>query len=96
MAFTVFRADNMQHAFTYFSTMFSATLFQKPEWVPKLLIVTVAAFMLIEWLGREQQYAIAKLGYKLPVAAKYAFYYSLMLAIYYFARNEHEFIYFHF
>jgi hypothetical protein len=52
--------------------------------------------MLIEWIGREDQFAIAKLGLKLPVAIRLGMYYLMIFAIIYFAGSQQQFIYFQF
>jgi hypothetical protein len=52
--------------------------------------------MIVEWLGREEQYAIAKLGVKWKQPLKYAMYYAIIIAILWFAGKEQQFIYFQF
>ncbi len=52
--------------------------------------------MVIEWLGREQQYAIAKLGLKWKSPLRYAMYYAIIIAIFWFAGKDQQFIYFQF
>ena len=48
LGFVVFRAQSLHHAGSYFSSMFSSSLFQRPEWFPRLLLAGIAGFMLIE------------------------------------------------
>jgi len=51
---------------------------------------------MIEWFGREQQYAIARFGLKWYRPLRWAFYYCLLMAIFLFAGKEQQFIYFQF
>lgn len=96
-AWIFFRAEDMTHALDYIARLFSPSFFSVPEVLPKTIIGLLSIFVIIEWLGREQPYAIAQLGLKRPALVRYAFYYSLMGAIFYFAGGkEQAFIYFQF
>src|SRR5690606_29509432 len=52
-AWIFFRANDVSHAFSYISSMFTGKLFSKPEVMPMYIFVLIALFMFIEWLGRE-------------------------------------------
>lgn len=107
IAWIFFRAESIAHAFVYIRDLF-AGLFSAPAYreaasylsheigwaIPALLVF----FMIIEWLGREQQYAIQKFGLGFAKPVRWAFYYSILLIIFYFAGTgkEQEFIYFQF
>jgi len=99
-AWIFFRAENMTHAIQYISEILSASVFSLPEFEERrtalLLLIMVAIFMIMEWKGREQQYAIAKFGatWKRPI--RFAFYYLIIMAIIWFGGTEQEFIYFQF
>ena len=94
-AWIFFRAESLTHAFRYISKMFSS-LFTRPESIPVALLALLVAFMAVEWIGREHQFALARFGFKWPKFVRYYFYFGLILTILYFAGAEHEFIYFHF
>jgi hypothetical protein len=47
-------------------------------------------------LGREDQFAIQKLGLKWKRPLRYAMYYAMILAIIWFGGEEQQFIYFQF
>ena len=53
-------------------------------------------FMIIEWLGREEQYAIEKLGLRWKKPLRYAMYYTIIITIFWFMGKEQQFIYFQF
>jgi len=95
-AWIFFRAENVTHAFEYISGIFSNSLFTMPELFPKRLILLILLFMIMEWFGREEQFAIAKLGLKLPRFIKWGVYYMIIFAIFYFSGSEQQFIYFQF
>src|SRR5437879_6254111 len=95
-AWIFFRAKNIAHAFSYVAKIFSSSIFYRPEFIPAPLILLIFAFILIEWLGREQQYAIANLGYKWPKLIRWSFYYIIILAISQSSDSGQQFIYFQF
>lgn len=99
-AWIFFRANNLTHAFNYISEIFSNSLFSIPSYpgfgYSIIIIIVTIIFVLIEWFGREQQYAIAQLGLKWKSPVRYAFYYLIILAIFWFGGKEQQFIYFQF
>jgi len=95
-----FRAENIGHALQYVAGLFSPSLFSLPDFpgIGKALIALflVLIFLLIEWKGRDQQYAIEKLGLRWSTPVRYAMYYAFILAIYLFGGTQQQFIYFQF
>lgn len=59
-------------------------------------IVLVAIFVLIEWKGRKGQYAIAHIALECKRPVRYALYYAIIIAIFWFGGKEQQFIYFQF
>lgn len=95
-AWIFFRAESITDAFMYIKEIFSATLFQSPDVISGKVIAIVGVFMLIEWLGRENKYALEKLTLKWKRPFSWAFYYLIILAILCFTGSEQQFIYFQF
>ncbi len=101
-AWIFFRAENLTHALEYISEIASSSFFSKPSLMMKHTLLTKSLFLilflfiLIEWLGRQQQYAIAVLTHKWPKAIRYSFYYLLIIGILWFSGKEQQFIYFQF
>ena len=99
-AWIFFRATNVTHAFTYIADIFSRSLFTIPNFigigksVPIIFLIII--FFIIEWLGREQQYALANLGIKWNKSLRWIIYYAIILVIYLYAGSEQQFIYFQF
>jgi alginate O-acetyltransferase complex protein AlgI len=96
LAWIVFRAENITHAWHYIAKIFSPSLFTVPEVMPTKIFVLIIIFMIIEWMGREQQYAIARLGISRPRLIRWAVYYAIVFCIFYFAGTDQQFIYFQF
>lgn len=95
-AWIFFRSASLGEAISYISEIFSSSLFTIPDIMPKTLFLFLILFLVMEWLGREQQYAIANLGLKWPKAVRWATYYALITFMYYFGGSEQQFIYFQF
>lgn len=96
IAWVFFRAKDLHHAFEYLGGMFSTSAFSKPQIFPRTIILLIAVFIMIEWRGRTQEYAIANFGFHFPKPVRWAFYYTLVLAIVWFAGEKQQFIYFQF
>ena len=95
-AWIFFRSENIGHAISYISEIFSLSIFTLPEVLPKTTILLIMVFILIEWLGREQQFAIQYLGFKWKRPLRYAMYYAIIITIFWFSGKEQQFIYFQF
>ena len=95
-AWVFFRADSVQHAFAYLSEIFSTSILSTPDAIPKKAVLFVFGFILIEWFGREDEYAIEKLFNNWATPFRWGTYYILIFIILYFSGKEQDFIYFQF
>lgn len=99
-AWIFFRAENIKHALSYLSGIFSSSLFTIPKcglgYRGILIIILVVLFVFIEWKGREEQYAIEKLGLTWRKPIRYSLYYAIVIAIIFWGGEEQQFIYFQF
>ena len=99
-AWIFFRANSMEHAISFVSRMFTSSFFSVPDGLLGsagiLKIILVLIFVLIEWIGREGQYAIAHLGVKWQSSLRYSMYYIIIIAVFWFSGKEQQFIYFQF
>lgn len=57
-AWIFFRAENIGHAGQYIGGIFSGSLFAAPQLFPVTLLVLIFLFMVAEWIGRTQTYAL--------------------------------------
>ena len=95
-AWIFFRAENVGHAFHYINGIFSSTLFAIPEVAPLPIVILIFVFISIEWLGREEQYALSQLGMSWPQPIRYCLYFIILASIFVFAGSSQPFIYFQF
>ena len=100
LAWVFFRAENISHAWSYISEIFSLSLFKSPYYlgigsaIPTVYLVIF--FIIIEWMGREDNYGIEKIGFKWMRQLRLYFYYLIIFSIFYFMGDKQEFIYFQF
>lgn len=95
-AWIFFRANNVEHALSYISTIFSSSLITLPEIRPLYIMLIVVIFVVVEWWGRENQFAIAGIENTFSKKIRWAIYYTIIILIFYFSGTEQEFIYFQF
>jgi len=99
-AWIFFRAESIGHSMNIISKIFSSSLFSLPAFEGKRhaleTLLLIMLFLIIEWNGREEQYATAQLGLKWRKPVRYAMYYSIFIALFWFGGKEQQFIYFQF
>ncbi len=95
-AWIFFRAASITAAFAFIKRLFSASLFTKPTVMPYIVFFFILFFMIIEWFGREEQFALNKFGLNWPKPIRHGFYMLLIMAIFLFSTKEQTFIYFQF
>ena len=97
-AWIFFRAENLNHAFEYLlNLLVIRTFFILKSYSPhKLIILILCVFILIEWVGRNDKYALEKLGFRRNKKFRYLLYYMLIFSIFWFGGKSQEFIYFQF
>ncbi|MEE4115401.1 MAG: MBOAT family O-acyltransferase [Marinilabiliaceae bacterium] len=100
LAWIFFRAENIRHAFSYLDGIFSKSLFSSAglhempgAWST---LTFVFFFLLLEWNGRKQTYAIADFGLNWKRPLRSAAYYAIIIAILMAGGQGQEFIYFQF
>ena len=100
-AWIFFRAENLSHAFSYIGAIFSESLFKIPYFENgtnsfNIIIITII-FLIIEWMGRENKYAIEKLDLNFNTLIRWIIYiiiFSIIVLSY--SSERKEFIYFQF
>jgi D-alanyl-lipoteichoic acid acyltransferase DltB (MBOAT superfamily) len=99
-AWIFFRAENIGHAIQYISGIFTrhpgSFLLLSVYLQYATIIILIGIFIVIEWIGRESQYAIEYIGLKWKRPIRYVFYYAIIIAIFFFGGKEQQFIYFQF
>jgi hypothetical protein len=59
-------------------------------------LIMIVIFLLVEWSGRDQEYAIARLFTQRAQTARWSYYVLIAFAIFWFQGDKQEFIYFQF
>ncbi|NML21727.1 MBOAT family protein [Pseudoflavitalea sp. G-6-1-2] len=95
-AWIFFRSPNLSAAITFIGEMCSASFFSMPEVFPTLIVAIVLVFLIVEWMGREQPYAIAKTGLNLPRPVRWSMYLGITILIIIMSGKDQPFIYFRF
>lgn len=103
LAWIFFRAESVGHAVSYIIKMFSPSIltisgadFLAVGIHPITIITLILIFIIIEWFGRDNQFAIQKIGITWKSPIRYAMYYAIIFLIFWFAGEEQQFIYFQF
>ena len=100
-AWIFFRANNIKHAINYITEIFSRSLFSMPHFPGRgtsaLIIFLIIIFIVIEWLGREQQYALQVASSIKKSYLRIICYYIVIVSILMFGNfGGNQFIYFQF
>lgn len=98
LAWIFFRAENIGHAISYVTEIFSSSLFspiQEFNMKTIKLIFLIIIFVLIEWIGRSHLHALEGIP-KYRQFVRWMFYIALILMIVVFSGSRQEFIYFQF
>ncbi len=101
-AWIFFRSESVTMAFEYIAEIFSRSTLSVPYFsgigtsIPVVLFLFL--FFTIEWIGRENEFAIQKIGLQWKRIVRWSFYSFLVISIYYFSFNSsnQQFIYFQF
>lgn len=93
-----FRAESLEHAFIYIRGMLDWSLFTLPTvdvfgvWT----LLSILLLLVLEWRGREDNYALERIFHGRPTALRWPVYYALIGLIVFLGGRAQEFIYFQF
>lgn len=93
-----FRANDVTHAWNYIKGIFTSDLFKAPK-LPEeadVVIFFVIFLLVIEWIGRESNFALEKFGLRWYRPIRWFFYSFLLLCVIVLSGKEQAFIYFQF
>lgn len=96
IAWVFFRSKNITSAFDYLYHLVSPTIFSLPQIRPIMAVGAVIFMIAVEWLGRNDKYALEHIDVIRYKSVRIAFYYGLTLIIMNFSNSEEQFIYFQF
>lgn len=95
LAWVFFRAEDLNHAFSYLYGIFSQ-LEAPLAYAPWSLFIFLLFFLLVEWMGRREKFALERLGADWKLGFRWAFYFVICLCIIGCMDNQQDFIYFQF
>lgn len=96
LAWIFFRSETLSGAFVYLKQIFSASLFHRPQVFPVYVFLIIAIFVVVEWMGRRNEYAFYNFGLTAPTPLRWSVYYVMLFFIFYFSTGSQQFIYFQF
>ncbi len=100
LAWVFFRAKNIDHAFNYLSTIFSESFFKIPHFMGMkhglITAILIMLFITVEWFGRNEQYAIERIGLNWKKPFRWIFYFMIIFSMIWFTGKQQQFIYFQF
>ena len=96
----LFRAESIGHAFDYFCRMANTSLFYFNLLYKKTLAleitILIAIMLIVEWIGRENQFGLEKLGGTWKRPYRWAMYVFIIFFIFMFGGVSKTFVYFQF
>lgn len=99
IAWVFFRSDSAQAAFRFLGSLFVhpgsyllLSIYIKYSW----LLILIALFVVVEWIGREKEYPLADLMPSLNPLFRRAVYFILIFSIFWYNGVQQQFIYFQF
>jgi len=100
-AWIFFRAENLSHAFNYIDGIFSESILSIPLFDNRINAINtlclISIFLLIEWFGRSDKFAIEKVILKFSQTKRVFIYVLLLFTILIFLKSKSpDFIYFQF
>ena len=95
-AWIFFRSLNLKQALEYISGIFTFQIGKTELKLRSDLIICIVVFFVIEWMGRREQFALAKFGLNWNKNIRLLFYFILIVALFWFGGKEQQFIYFDF
>ncbi len=98
-AWIFFRAKDLDHALEFISKIFTEELFIMQHFKTRAHVTMglIVVFVMVEWIGRENEYAIEKIGLNWSRPVRWAFYVLILVIIGIFIKTtETPFIYFQF
>jgi alginate O-acetyltransferase complex protein AlgI len=104
LSLAIFRSSDIVNAFYFIGRIFSPSILVKPTGEMFMgggvnivfLLVVITIFMLTEWLGRENKFAIETTGDRKPRPVRWVFYLVIVMLTFYMTGVPQQFVYFQF
>jgi D-alanyl-lipoteichoic acid acyltransferase DltB (MBOAT superfamily) len=97
----LFKAETLGIAVIYYKSMFTESLFSIPSIASGNLMLIITLFfifvlIIVEWIGRNQEYGIHSILLNRPRFYRWSFYYFLIISIFIFGVVSQKYVYFKF
>ncbi|MGO1752600.1 MAG: MBOAT family O-acyltransferase, partial [Psychroflexus sp.] len=96
IAWIFFRAENISHALSIISEIFSNSIFISFEVLPIKIIFLISFMLIIEWFGRKNKHALSNALQLKKRYMRWSLYIFICILIFVFKGHLQEFIYFQF
>lgn len=101
LGWVFFRAESLSHALNYLAGIFSRSILTVPDYADMryslVVLLIVFAFLIVEWLGRDRQYALEGIAEVSPQMFRWSTYSFLIFLLGMYCQTEETpFIYFQF
>ena len=90
-----FRAENINHAFSYIRCLCDESLFTVPGYKEPVTLIMIMIMIIVEWINRKEEHGLT-LNRINSVVVRYVIYWSLILIVYFYQGKQEAFIYFQF
>lgn len=94
-AWIFFRANSLDHAIKYISKIFTRSFFTLPK-IDTDILILLPLFIIIEWFGREEHYALEKITVNWYRPLRWGMYFIIIMFVICYAGSNQQFIYFQF
>jgi alginate O-acetyltransferase complex protein AlgI len=95
-AWIFFRAETIHDALGFTQGIFTLSFLSWPTVAPTSLVILISAFIIIEWIGRENEHPLATLAMRWPRPMRWSLYYAMVMLTFFFSGKQQSFIYFQF
>ena len=96
IAWIFFRANSVEHAFTYLSLIPTRTLFTFPDLVSPILMLSICLMVFMEWRSRHESHGLSESSLSKSRWQRNVGYIGVLLLIVVFGGSSDSFIYFQF
>jgi D-alanyl-lipoteichoic acid acyltransferase DltB (MBOAT superfamily) len=96
IAWVFFRSNTITDAFNYLKGILNASVLDASIEIELYVYLFLLFFIVMEWIGRRQQYAIETTLLKYPSVVRWTFYYAIAMIIFLYGGEAQTFIYFQF
>lgn len=94
-AWIFFRANSLDHAIHFISKIFTRSFFTLPK-IDTDILILLPLFIIIEWFGREEHYALEKITVNWYRPLRWGMYFIIIMFVICYAGSNQQFIYFQF